>query len=78
VVLLLSFFALALAQATVPQKLAPQGAMEMMLLPPGLRYRPWSDEAAVPCAAARARMTVIAMTRSYRQSRISENRGFLG
>lgn len=40
IVLLESFFALSLAQITVPHGESPQSATSMMLLPPGLRQTP--------------------------------------
>src|SRR6185369_11342378 len=51
-----SCFALALAQATVPHSELPQGAMSMMLFPPGLFQRPSIDAVLVEAWIAKAAM----------------------
>src|SRR3954447_8967364 len=55
-----SCFALLLAQATVPHKFCPHGAMLMMLFPPGLRHFPCTDGCATACPA-RLRIKAIGM-----------------
>jgi hypothetical protein len=47
----------ALAQATVPQVLAPHAAISMMLLPPGLFHRPSIEGGVGVWAASAARIS---------------------
>src|SRR5690349_8797774 len=49
--LLASFFALSVAQTTVPHGPSPQAAILMMLFPPGLRQTPSKGDDAVGAAA---------------------------
>jgi len=64
--LLESFIALSLAHSTIPHGLSPQGAILMMLLPPGLLQIPsieeeegdaaWAASAAISASAGMARL----------------------